>query len=252
MILAAGSMLDLDAFALVDVAADAGFDGVGLRVSGPHAVSDPQLLRQHAMDRGVSIADVEVHRITAGTRADDAATLVEAAEELGARAVLVVSDLADDTSTLAQLATLAERCRAHGLRLGLEYMAWTNPREPMAALEMARAAGCELVVDLLHHVRVGAGTDALDAIAAAGVLGWVQICDAVVGDVPMDHAALLHEARHARLLPGEGSLPLRDLLRHVPADTVVSVEVQSDLLLRTPPRERARLLHDSARRLLAG
>ena len=245
-------MLDVDAFELVDAAADAGFDGVGLRLSGPHAVADLALLRQHAAGRCIRIADVEVHRITAGTHADDAVALIAGAAELGAASVLVVSDLADDAATVAQLAALAERCRAHGLRLGLEYMAWTNPCEPTAAVKMAQIAGCELVVDLLHHVRIGAGVVELDAIVAAGVLAWVQLCDAVLGIVRMDHAALLHEARHTRLLPGEGTLPLRDLLRQVPADTVISVEVQSDQLLCKPPRERAQLLHDSARRVLAG
>ena len=245
-------MLDVDAFALVDAAADAGFDGVGLRLSGPHGVADRGALRRHAAERGISIADVEVHRISAGTNLDDAAALIDGAAELDATGVLVVSDLTDDAATGAQLAALGDRCRAHGLRLGLEYMAWTNPCEPSAAVQMALSTGCELVVDLLHHVRVGAGIDELEAIVAAGVLGWVQVCDAAAASGLMDHAALLHEARHARLLPGEGSLPLRDLLQHVPADTVISVEVQSDLLLRTPPRARAQLLHDSARRLLVG
>jgi len=245
-------MLDIDAFALVDAAADAGFDGVGLRLSGPHAVADLAMLRQHASDRGMSIADVEVHRISVGTHADDAAALIASAAELGATAVLVVSDFADTATTVAQVASLAERCRANGLRLGLEYMAWTNPCEPIIAVEMAQAAGCELVVDLLHHVRVGAGAAELEAIVGAGVLGWVQLSDAAEAVRPMDHAALVHEARHARLAPGEGTLPLRDLLRHVPSDTVISVEVQSDRLLQIPPRERAQSLHDSARRVLAG
>lgn len=245
-------MLDIGAFALIDAAADAGFDGVGLRLSGQHAVADLAMLRQHAKDRGMTVADVEVHRITTDTNVDDASALIADAAELGASALLLVSDLADVAATVAQVAAITERCRVHGLRLGLEYMAWTNPCEPTAAVEMAQATGCELVVDLLHHVRVGAGTDELDAIVAAGVLGWVQLCDAAVIDGQIDHAALLHEARHNRLLPGDGSLPLRDLLRHVPVDTVISVEVQNDQLLRTPPLERARLLHDSARRVLAG
>ena len=245
-------MLDVDAFALVDAAADAGFEGVGLRMSGPHAVADLAMLRQHATDRGISIADVEVHRISVGTNADDAAELIARAADLGADSVLVVSDLADTATTVAEVASLAERCRASGLQLGLEYMAWTNPCEPIAAVLMAQAAGCQLVVDLLHHVRVGAGATELEAIVDAGVLGWVQLSDAAKPVGPMDHAALLHEARHARLAPGDGDLPLRELLRHVPSDTVFSVEVQSDRLLQIPPRERAQLLHDSARRVLAG
>ena len=125
----------------------------------------------------------------------------------------------------------------------------------MAAVEVARATGCQLVVDVLHHVRVGAGAHELDVIAAAGVLGWLQLCDAA-GELDATRrtaqAALLHEARHGRLAPGQGELPLQTLLASVPAGTVVSVEVQSDQLLAVPAADRARLLHDAARVVLGG
>ena len=74
-------MLDIGASALIDAAADAGFDGVGLRLSGQHAVADLAMLRQHADDRGMTIADVEVHRITADTDADDASAETDDAKE---------------------------------------------------------------------------------------------------------------------------------------------------------------------------
>jgi hypothetical protein len=58
------------------------------------------------------------------------------------------------------------------------------------------------------------------------------------------------EARHGRLTPGTGILPLRALLARVPAAVTISVEVQSDDLLALSPGERARLLHDAATAVL--
>jgi sugar phosphate isomerase/epimerase len=248
LVLAAGSMLDCDAVTLVEVAATAGFDGVGLRLSGPHQVIDPVGLRRHADGLGVTIHDTEVHRI--GANESDATDLIERSAAIGATALLVVSDLSDRRVTVARVSALEEECRRHGLVLGLEYMAWTDPSTSAAAVEVARATGCRVVVDLLHHTRVGEGSDALDAVVGSGTLGWVQLCDAPIA-APLD-GDLVHEARHGRLPPGLGELPLRTLLAHVPADVVVSVEVQSDTLLALPPAERACLLHDTARAVLTG
>jgi sugar phosphate isomerase/epimerase len=128
-------------------------------------------------------------------------------------------------------------------------MAWTAPSGPLDAIEVANDTGCELVVDLLHHLRVGAGTAELEAIVACGRLGWVQVCDAPAA-APVGRDALIHEARHGRLLPGTGELDLAPLLACLPTGTVISIEVQSDALLGVPPFERARMLHDSTQRVL--
>ncbi len=249
--LAAGSMLDHPDAVLIDAAADAGFDAVGLRVSTGRTDAEIDAARTLAGRRGVAIHDVEVYRI-----ADDAAPpdrLIEQTAALGAAALLVVSDLADRAATVRALMGLTERCRRANVRVGLEYMAWTTPSAPLDAIDIADEVECEVLVDVLHHVRVGAGTDELDAIVESGRLGWVQLCDASVAtpDGPSSES-LLHEARHGRLAPGAGELPLRELLAHVPANIAISVEVQSDALLTLPPLPRARLLHDAARSLIDG
>ena len=241
LILAAGSMLDQPAEVVIESAAAAGFDGVGLRLSGEHAVHGHVTL-------GVPVHDVEVYRIDAA--AANPEPLLDAAAAVGAAALLVVSDLPDRSATLDALAGLRRRCDAHGLRLGLEYMAWTDPSDPLDAIDIAEQTGCELVVDLLHHLRVGAGVTELDAIVRSGRLGWVQLCDAPAG-APAGRDALIHEARHGRMLPGSGELDLAPLLAHIPDDVVISVEVQSDALLGVPPFERARVLHDATSAVLA-
>ena len=246
LILAAGSMLDVSAMALVDTAARAGFDGVGLRLSGGHGSDEPSALRARAADRGITIHDTEVYRI--GVGAPDPDELIDHSAAVGAAALLVVSDLPDRSATIDALDELVDRCGRSGLQVGLEYMAWTTPSAPLDAVAIARQVGCVLVVDLLHHVRVGARPAELTAVVDAGALGWVQLCDAPA----IAPADLLHEARHDRLPPGHGELPLRELLASVPTGTPISVEVQSDSLGRMSPVDRARLLHGTARSILAG
>ena len=244
-------MLDQPADMLVEAAARAGFDGVGLRLTGEHALADVERFRAHVADRGLIVHDTEVHRIAAD--APDPGALIEATAAVGADRLLVVSDLPDRAATLTALDELTDRCQARGIRIGLEYMAWTDPSRPIDAIEVAAATGCELLVDVLHHHRVGAGVDELEAIVASGTLGWVQLCDAPLAHPGgPGHTALLYEARHGRLPPGHGELPLTHLLARLPADVTISVEVQSDGLLSMPPFDRARVLHDASRRTLAG
>lgn len=255
LFLAAGCALDVDARALVEAAAQAGFDGVGLRLSHDHAL-DPNGLDEHGLagvgallrEHGLRLHDAEVHRISDVT--PDPAPLIDAAAALGASHVLVVSDLADDAQTVDQLGRFAQRCRAAGMIAALEYMAWTNPRSSAGAIRMAEAADTVIVVDLLHHHRLGEGVDQLRDVVASSRLGWVQLCDAP-DESPGGPDALIDEARHHRLPPGEGRLPLRELLQAVPAGTPISVEVQSDVLARRPVVERAALLHRAAAAVLA-
>jgi sugar phosphate isomerase/epimerase len=246
--LAAGSALDQPAAALIEAAAGAGFDAVGLRLSAEHAIGDASGLGALARSAGVTIHDCEVYRIDA-TRLDPS-PLLDAAAAVGAGHVLVVSDLDDRTATEDALGELVSKARPLGVQVGLEYMAWTEPADPFGAIDVAVGSGCAIVVDVLHHVRVGAGAEELDAIVACGRLGWVQLCDAAASLSEPTHDALIDEARHRRLPPGRGALPLRALLDRLPPDVTISVEVQSDDLLRMPLLERARLLFDTSTAVL--
>ena len=73
-----------------------------------------------------------------------------------------------------------------------------------------------------------------------------QICDASA-DVPTTEAAIIAEAREGRLPPGEGALPLGDLLEALPADTSLSVEMPMPAL---ETRARIAAAFAATRRLL--
>ncbi len=254
LVLAAGSMLDRSDSDLIEAAAVAGFDAVGLRVSTGRTVAEIEAALKQADRFGIMIHDVEVHRISADT--PDPVLLIEQTAALGAAALLVVSDLSDIAATVTALCDVTDRAAAAGVRVALEYMEWTNPRSPLDAIAMADEVGCELVVDVLHHHRVGAGPEEFEAIVASGRLGWLQLCDAPLAIPNWQRSessrteALITEARHGRLPPGHGELPLRDILALVPPEIPIGVEVQSEELLALEPVERARLLYDATRSVL--
>jgi sugar phosphate isomerase/epimerase len=162
---------------------------------------------------------------------------------LGAHWLLVVSDLRDEAATTDEIGRVAMAARSAGVGLGVEYMDWTTPSDPLSAVRIAAAADCHVVVDVLHHYRVGAGLAQIRGVVDSGRLGWLQLCDASLV-APDD---LLHEARHGRLAPGAGMLPLRDVVAELPAGVSISVEVQSDALARAMTvQERSAHLASSA------
>lgn len=259
--LAAGTVLDAGPERSIAAAAAAGFDAVGLRFTTPPSPADLRRLSRSLADGGLAVLDVEVVRLggdpAVGVPVD---VLVDAARALDAALLLVVSDLDDDERTAEELHAVCDRLGAGRLRAVLEPMAFTGVTTlEHAAAVIARAdppgrpgrpgrPGVRLLVDALHLARVG--QEPADAAAHAGQVGCLQLCDAPAAPPPGGVAGLAREARHDRLLPGDGALPLVDLVRALPG-VPVSVEVQSDrLAATTSPEERARLAHDAAAAVL--
>ena len=78
----------------------------------------------------------------------------------------------------------------------------------------------------------------------------MQLCDAPAAR-PTDTETLLHQARAERLMPGDGGLDLRGILRAVPLDLPVSLEIPMRTLTQTMPAlERTRRMLAKTRRLL--
>jgi sugar phosphate isomerase/epimerase len=252
--LAAATTLDAGALATLDAAREAGFEACGLRPAAAE-LSDRAAdeLARRLTDSGLRLLDVEVIRLGSDQPEVEPARLLDFAARLGARFVLVVSHHADPGRTAGALAELAAAGSARGVRVALEFMRFTAVPTLASALEVTVRTGRDdvgVLVDALHLERSG-GTPADLGLIPPGRLAYVQLCDALAA-APPDAAGLADEARHRRLMPGAGTLPLRELLAQLSPDVPLSVEVQSDELARTiAPAMRARLAYDSARRLLA-
>ena len=255
------TMFDAAAPDQVSAAAEAGFGAVGLRVwSDPDEPSQPLLadtpLRRETKRRleatGLAVLDVELIRLRPGAPPDEALRILDAGAYFGASFVLVVGADPDEGRLVDRYAAVCEAAAERGLRACLEFMAFTEVRSVAAAVRVVEAAGHPagaVLVDPLHLRRCGGSPDDVAALAPER-LPYAQLCDAPLE--PADPAQPMAEARTGRLLPGDGELPLRELLAVLPAETALSVETPVAALAGRPAAERARLAFAAATALLAG
>ena len=250
---------DLGPVEAVRLAAETGFDCVGLRLLPATAaepptyplLDDPALLREvkaAIRDTGVSPGELEIASLKPELKADAYAGFLDRIADIGARHFVVVGDDPELGRLTENFARLCELAAPLGLIANLEPMPWRNVRDLAQArhvLESAGQANSALLIDALHFYRTGSRPEDLDGIDPAW-LQVVQICD---GPLLFDPTveAMRDFARTARRFPGEGDLDLAGLLARFPADVIVSVEVPNKLLLKTEsPATRARRAFDSS------
>ncbi len=254
--------LDASPPELVQAAARAGFDAVGLRLVPPHPndpvfplVNDPGLKRQtmNALrGTGIRVLDIEALWLWPHTEIARFQPALEAGAELGAHYLLVVGNDPDAGRQADNFHALSELADAHGLQPMIEFISYCTIGTIDAARKLAEQSSggrAGVLIDVLHYARTGATSADLAALDP-GMLGYVQLCDAPAGAPPADR--LRTEAREDRLFPGEGGLPLAELLAGLPEATAISVEAPHRLHAGLAPTERARLALAATRRLLEG
>lgn len=221
----------------VRVAAANGYQYVGLRLwpNAPGAPQQqllglPEVLRatQAAIaDTGVGIFDVEIIRIDADFEPHRWDALYAACAVLQAKAILVAGDDTDEARLTDNYARLCEVMQPYGLTADLEFMPWTAVPDARAALRIVQNAGMPanagILVDALHFGRSHSTLDDIRAIPRQ-LLHYAQICDAAAG-TQFSTEEMIHTARCARLLPGDGTIDVQGLFDTLPADLPVSVEV---------------------------
>ncbi|ABG04552.1 Xylose isomerase-like TIM barrel [Rubrobacter xylanophilus DSM 9941] len=258
------TMLDVSPPELVSVAHEAGFDAVSPRVLASTPEEEPwpmspgsPMLEETARrleETGVRALSVEVVRIGPGTTREDYEAALEAGARLGARYVTVNSDDPDLDRTSETFAALVADARPYGLRPVIEPIPYTRVSNLEEAVYVAeRSGGGGVLLDALHFRRYGGRIEALLSLDPA-LLSYVQLCDAPLEPpsglmrprrLPRgqstDGTDLQLESRAMRLLPGDGELPLAELLAALPKEMAVSVEAPVLSLLNTmPPVEFAR------------
>ncbi|WP_170317625.1 sugar phosphate isomerase/epimerase family protein [Paroceanicella profunda] len=250
------TFLDHSPVELVRLARASGFGFVGLRFHPvapglPHWLPDAAGLAELGSvmaGEGIGLYDIETVVIDEGFDPESLVPALDAAARLGARRVNTCADLFPALpERFARVCTLAAE---HGLAMDVECMTWRGVNTPAACLALiadAGAANAGYLVDMLHHARCGGTPDDI-ARMPPGLVRSVQVCDAPA-TAPKGSEALLAEARGGRLLPGEGALPLRDTLRVLPPDTVISVELPNASDPRDP-LSRARAIHTATAALL--
>lgn len=214
-----------------------GCDAVALRLQAHRAypenpydvISDTALRRAIRSDvaaRGMFVAVACGFELRAGVAVSLLQPAVEAAAEMGARALSVVvydTDKSRHSDSLAELTEFGERT---GIRVLLEFFALSGVDSLPYALDLVRhidRPALGLSMDSLHVARTGATADQVRALPL-GLIGHAQLND---GPAFMPVDKQLEEASGERLLPGDGEFDLVGFVRALPEDVPLGVEAGS-------------------------
>jgi sugar phosphate isomerase/epimerase len=179
----------------------------------------------------------------------------EIGEALEARSINVVQGFGStlDLDRAAEdLARVCRRANEHGLLVTFEFLPWTGVPDVTVCLDLLTRTGCDnatIMFDSWHWFRGARDLDALRAIPGDRI-GSTQFNDAP--EKASDN--LPREAMEARLSPGEGDIPLVDLVRaldEIGSRAPIGVEVIHARHEQMDPSEVGRYTAADMRRVLA-
>ncbi|MEO2131191.1 MAG: TIM barrel protein [Microbacterium sp.] len=240
------TLLSLTPPELVEIAAAAGYDFVGIRVRAvttterafPMRVGSPMLKEtaQRLHDTGLIVRDIEFLPLTPDVGRDDWLPALESGAALGASALTITGADPDRERLLDTLARLTEEAAGYGIRPLLEPISYQPVSRIADAADVARRTRAALMIDPLHLQRGGSTLDDVRALEP-DLVPVLQLCDAPLTEPRAGAdgrvAALQHEARADRRIVGEGGLPLAELLAAAPTGIPVSVETPHATLQST-------------------
>lgn len=251
--------IELQPLELVTLAARNGFSAIGLRLHPafpgapfyelPAESSASREMRRRLDGEGIEVYDIEFVVIGEGFVATALVPIFDAASAVGAKRLSVCGDDPDRSRLIANFSSLCDVASRFGMGVDLECMAWRKVASLPDAVEVVKAADRSnggVLVDALHLSRTGGSPrDVCDV--PLGLIRSAQLCDASAV-CPTTTEAVIQEARGGRLPPGEGALPLPELLAALPAGTSLSVEVPMDGA--GPATVRLPRIYEATRRLL--
>jgi sugar phosphate isomerase/epimerase len=232
------SVFGMPPLEFVDLAADlgcryittgmVGFAPVESLAYRPFSLRDDTRLRQDLLaamdDRDVSISLGEGLLIAPGVNVRSYATDLDIMAELRISRINTVSLEPDRARTFDELAALTELAAVRGIATCVEPVVGLSISDlpsAVAAVEYVNRAEITLLIDTMHVARFGASADDLRSIPAE-LIGYIQLSDTTM-QRRMRHYA--EEAMYERMAPGEGELPLLDMLAALPKDRVVGLEI---------------------------
>ena len=260
--IAPSMLMDVQPLAFLEAARDAGYHGVGLRLQkSPQfpifpIVGDAPLIREirsTLADSGLKVMDILAFYLLPETDARDYEPALALGAQLGARYALTQGNDPDWSrlcDTFDKFCILATKC---GLTPIIEFC----PNRTLATLgqtldllEQSGHTDIPILVDPIHLVRSEGKSVELEKVDPKR-FPYAQMSDGVLtaGEPNLELAKKLGVGE--RRMPGDGTLPLRELLAALPRNTPLSVELPHSLSNGASAREWAKATLDSTRNFLA-
>lgn len=232
---------------LIDLAAEFGFGGVGIRNRPPQHTAHrwpisgdlkrSQQIAERARSCGITVFEGETFSIWPDFSVEAMMAGLESAAAMGVRAIVSAGIDDEEDRLVDSYRQLAEAAQPFGIVVGIEFM----PFQKLRTLEQARRVqarigmdNARILIDALHLSRSGGSVEEV-ARLQPGTVAYVHLCDAPAKLPPASEIAA--EARATRLYPGEGELDLAGLLGVLDPDLPVSLEAPHRDHGHLPPRE---------------
>jgi len=269
LVLCSGTLLTGSFQDLVEGASAGGYRAITLwpqDVSRAHAegLSDADL-RNLLADNGLVVADLDPlmdwtpqavprpgeSRFELASEGD----FYRIAETLGATSLNVVQGFGSELDldrAAEDLAGVCERAANHGLRVTVEFLPWSGIPDVATACDLVERTGCAnatICFDTWHWFRGGGGIEEIRGIPGERI-GSTQFNDAPV----QSWENLVDETMEARLEPGEGAMPLVEVVQvldEIGSKAPIGVEVFNSRHASMAPDEVGRKTALAMRRVLA-
>lgn len=256
--------------ARVQAAAEAGYAGIGLFVHAYQRMRDQGRsaadIAATVADHGLVLAEVELVRgwwasggsTSEGQVAEECRQLEQLAYELadaaGVRYLQVIGPYDCSIDQAAQgFAALCDRANEHGLKVGIEWLPFTNittAADAQAIVESANRPNGGYCVDIWHHTRGANDISLIQALEPQRIFA-IQMNDGPLTQQLPDYKA---DCLATRVPPGEGQFDCVGFIRALARMGVtapISVEVCSEELWAGPVLQAAQAGADGMRRVLS-
>lgn len=213
----------------ITIAAQAGYDGVGLRPLSQHLPGEADFpltdgsifrnVRAALKDTGVRLMDIELARIADGVDVKDYEATFDLAAQLGARSAIGSIWTADEGHYLDQLGTLCDIADKYGMYINFEFVPFSQIRDLRQTLSLVsrlQRPNLKILLDVLHAHRAAVTEQDVKAVPSQ-LWGFPHLCDGPGFIPPVDHPDMIGVARAGRHYLGEGEIDVPGLLRHLDA-----------------------------------
>ena len=250
---------------LVQIAARAGYDFVGIRLIPMRVPGEPlylpedkEMIRQTKAalaETGVRVLDLELARIVTDREPQSYLPAMETAAELGARHVIAsawTKDRSDRSFLVDRYGEICDLARPLGLTVDLEFPIFSRLTTLQEAADIVRAADRPnggILIDTLYVHFSRMRLEELEAVPRE----WVHLMhiNDARKDIPDSEDGIIHVARDERLYLGEGCIDFRAIFSLLPV-VPYALELPNVARVRELGYEgHARRCLETARRYLA-